>query len=301
MSPRIFFYDLRRAFGQLFRLLGAASVIAALGWGGWLGVRKGLLENPEFRLTKVEINANTAVDGARLFEVAGIGRGDSLFDCDASEIEGRLAALPEVTGARVTREFPGTLKVEVTPRQPALWVACPSQGVGARDVESGLLVDSAGRTFRCTTALFGGARDLPVIEVRESEEPLAAGRGIRKHPDFMRGLRLLEAAESRLPGAGGWIDTVRQRNAWSSLVVTHDGIEAVFGHDDLERQVDDLLAAVEHARSKGDRIARITLIGKRNLPVEFHEPVIPRAIPVEEIETRPQPEENSDLRNLLDR
>ena len=319
MSPRIFLYDLRKAFGQLLRLLLVVAALGAAGWGAWLGLREGLFENPEFRLAKIELNANSAVDGPRLLEVAGIDPEGSLFDCDAAEIEARLEALPELTGARVTREFPGTLKVEVNARRPVVWVACESGGVPPRDPERGLLVDAAGLMFRCTPDLYPSAAELPVIEVRPGEAELEPGT-ILRHDDFTRGTRLLAIARKRVPGADRWVDTVRQAKAWCSEMLTRDEITAVFGHEDLERQMGDLLSAVEHARDRGQRIARIVLIPKRNLPVEFHEAGPPRAIPVDELEdpagpgeAEPRPAapereipaeesriENSDLRKLLE-
>jgi hypothetical protein len=62
-----------------------------------------------------------------------------------------------------------------------------------------------------------------------------------------------------------------------------------------------LLAAVEHAREKGARIATITLIGTRNLPVTYHEKPPPKAIPVKQAPVKVRPAVDRDLNRLLDR
>jgi hypothetical protein len=99
------------------------------------------------------------------------------------------------------------------------------------------------------------------------------------------------------------LDTIRQHKAWGSKLMTRDQIEATFGHEDIERQMADLLAAVSHARDKGDRIATIHLVGKRNLPVTFHEKDPPRAILVPEPpqDHPPATPADADLDRLLNR
>lgn len=277
-----------------------ASLFIVAGWGVWQGVEKGLLKNSEFQISKIELNPNLAMDEIRLLEVAEIDLSGSLFQCSPGKIEKRLERLPELAAAKVTRKFPGTLQVKVLPRKPYLWVASGSQGILPRDRERGLLVDVFGVAFRCRPGLYEQARLLPVIELGEGGEPLRAG-SVVEHPDYLRGVRLFSMAQDATEDASRWIDTIGQHKAWASFLTTRDGMTANFGHADLERQMSDLLAAVEHAREKGDRIATIQLIGKRNLPVTFHEVAPPRAIPVDELPESQRPPGNSDLRNLLER
>jgi hypothetical protein len=300
MSPRIFWFDVRHAFAQLLKLLMWAALLGALGYGIWLGIQKGLVDNDEFKLQRIELSENPAVDEIRLLNVAGIDPAGSLFDCDAAKIEEKLRALPEVAGADVRRDFPGTLFVDLEVRKPMLWVANRAEGVMPRDRITGLVVDRSGLAFPCPRGYFEEALALPVIELGKGGEPLRAGTKV-DHPDFVRGMRLYSAATAFTPDADEWIDSIRQHKSWASRLMTRDGTEVTFGHDDLERQMGDLLAAVQHARENGARIATIALIGTRNLPVTYHESPPPKAIEVEQTPIKVRPAVDRDLNNLLNR
>jgi len=298
MSPRIFWYDFRKVLWKCVRSAFILALIGVACWGVWRGVEEGLLENQEFRLSEIVLNENPAMDEIRLLEVGEIDLNGSLFDCDADEIQGKLETLPEVAAAIVKCNYPGTLEVTVVARKPFVWVASEVHGIPGRDLARGMLVDRSGYLFRCTRGLFPAASNLPVIELRDGGVPIEAGTVI-DHPDFARGLRLYRTALKMAPDAGEWVDTIHQHKAWGSKLVTRDEVAATFGHENLNRQMDDFLAAVAHAREKGDRIATIHLIGKRNLPVTFHEVSPPRAIPVPE--PVPETAAETDLNRLLNR
>jgi hypothetical protein len=310
MSPRIFWFDVRHAFALIFKFFFWMAVLGAVCWGLWLGVEKGLLKNPEFKIQQIELSANPAVDLVRFLNVTGIDPEGSLFDCDTGQIEKSLQALPEISAADVKRQYPGTLIVDVTVREPMLWVAKKSQGVMPRDLTTGLVVDRSNVAFPCPRGRFEEAKALPVIELGEGGTPLVAGTKV-DHPDFVRGMRLFSAAASYTPDANEWIDTIWQHKSWASRMTTREGTEVTFGHDNLKRQMGDLLAAVQHANEKGARIATITLIGTRNLPVTYAEAPAPKAIlvepapevriPEDQTPVKVRPAIDRDLNRLLDR
>ena len=298
MSPRIFWYDVRSALLSVLRFTLLASLVVAAGWGVWRGIETCLLENEDFELDRIVLNDNPSIFMIRLLAISTLFPDATLFDCDPDRIQAQLAALPEVASAKVVREFPGDLVVNVNIRQPYVWLACEPAGIGSRDVGTGLLVDRNGLIFPATPGLMPTASRLPVIHLREDGGGLVPGERI-EHPDYRRALRLLRVAERQIPEADQWIESIELHKTWGSKLHTRDGIEATFGHDDLDRQMTDFLAAVEHARRKGDRIATISLVGRRNLPVTFHSMAAPRAIVVPEPE--PEPAGGDDLRELLER
>ena len=304
VSPRIVWYSVLKSCRKMVRFVVLIALLVGAVWGVKYGIRRGLLENQEFRLQAIELTPNPAIDERRLVEVAGIDLKGSLFDCHVAEIEEKLDALPELASATVRREFPGTLVVEAYAREPHAWISSPSHGIVARDPEKGLLVDKKGFAFHCPPALLAKASELPVFQLGEGGEVPVAGKQV-VHPEFDRLMRLYHVACTEIEDADKWIDTLRQSRAWSLELVSRDGTAASFGLGDHERQMGDLRAALEHARTQNEQIASIELIPERNIPVVVHGDSAPRAILLDEPDSTPvrvTPNRRSrDLKNLLNR
>lgn len=302
MSPRIAWFGMVRYLRKLARVALILALVGSALWGARLGIRRGLVENDEFRLQAIELTPNLAIDERRLVEIAGIDLAGSLFECDAAEITRRLQALPELAAASVRREFPGTLVVEVAARQPHAWVASEVHGIAPRDPEQGLLVDAQGIAFRCPARLFESASALPVFHLGEGGAPPVAGQAVL-HPEFDRLQRLYTVACREIPDAPQWIESLRQNRPWSLEFVSRDGTAASFGLGDHPRQVGDLKLALDHARSKGQQIASIELIPERNLPVVLRSDFVPRAVLIDEPEAAsPAPgRREADLQKLIHR
>ncbi|MEK7953196.1 cell division protein FtsQ/DivIB [Luteolibacter soli] len=306
VSPRIVWYSVVKNCRKMVRVAVILALLGGAVWGVKYGIRRGLLENEEFRLQAIELTPNPAIDERRLVQVAGIDLKGSLFDCHVAEIQAKLGALPELASVKVRREFPGTLIVEAIAREPHAWVSSPAHGVAARDPEKGLLVDRNGFAFRCPPALLEKASALPVLQLGEGGEMPVAGKQV-VHPEFDRLMRLYHVACNEIEGADKWIDTLRQSRSWSLELVSHDGTAASFGLGDHERQMSDLRAALEHARTQNQQIASIELIPERNIPVILLAESAPRAIPREEAAPASAPvrvtpnRRSRDLQNLLNR
>ncbi len=302
MSPRIAWFGFTRYLRKFAKFAFVLAMVGGVVWGVRLGIRRGLVENKEFRLQSIKLTPNPAIDVRDLVRIAGINVNGSLFQCDAADIESRLKALPELSSAVVHREFPGTLIVKVTAREPHAWIASASHGIAARDLKSGLLVDRAGFAFHCPANLFRTASDLPVLRLGEGGTSPVAGRKV-EHPEFSRLMSLYQVACLEIPDAPQWIESLRQNRKWSLELVSRDGTAASFGLGDHSRQMADLEAALDHARSKNQQISSIELIPERNLPVVLRGDDTPRAILVEEAEKAPSvPDRRArDLEKLIHR
>jgi cell division septal protein FtsQ len=310
MSPRIVWFGFLKACSKTMWIVLTLAVLGGLGWGVRLGLQRWLFKNEEFRLQAIHLTPNTAVDERRLVEVGHINIDGTLFDCDLESIEKSLLALPEVSSASVKREFPGTLQVKVVARQPVAWISCyrAEDPILPRDPQSGLVVDSSGFAYHCPPGQLSAALELPVIELNPNVEgaaPLVSGQKV-VHPEYDRAMALNAVACAASPDASTWIDTIRQSRSWALELTARDGMKATFGLGDHERQMQDLIAAVNHSRSSGQPIATINLIPRNHIPVFLKDGSAPRAVMIEDTEEPPKAavpptRRDSDLKQLLNR
>jgi hypothetical protein len=270
MSPRIAWYGFLKFGGRLAKLVGILAVLTGLGWSGWLGVQHAFHQNPDFRLQVIDLNANPVIDELGLVQATGIGLSTSLFTIDVDEVIRKLKARPEIADAHAERHLPGTLVVRVLARTPQAWI-CGPQAVLSQVRRSGaMLVDHRGIAYPCPEMQLESALKLPTIQLPASEKyPIVAGQHLG-HPELAHCFRLLASACEADAEAIHWIESVKQVNEWSLLLVTRQGTAATFGLGDHERQIHNLNAAMDNANQKGYSIDTINLIPKHNIPITLH-------------------------------
>jgi cell division protein FtsQ len=119
------------------RLLGWGLAVLALG----VGVAY-LIRTPLFGLTAVRVTGTEAVAEAEVLAAARVRIGEPYLGLDLNAIGGRVAALPRVATVRVTRDYPSSLRIQVTERPPVASVS--SDNVYWLVAADGTVLDSAG-------------------------------------------------------------------------------------------------------------------------------------------------------------
>lgn len=304
MSPRIAWFGFLRFAGGLFKVACVLAVIVGIGWGVWQGIQRAFYKNPDFQLQAIDLNQNPAIDEIGVAEAAEIDLTASLFDIDVDHVAAKLKALPSIQDARAERHLPGKLVVRVVARTPRAWITCPSAGLTGIRSAGAMLVDHEGIAYPCPELQLETALKLPQIELPLSEgNPITPGKQLG-HVELAHCLRLLDSACDADADAIHWIDSVKQVNDWSLLLVTRDGTQATFGLGDHERQIASLRAAMDHSSQQGYGIGTINLIPRHNIPITVrNEAAAPRAVPVAEPSVGEIREErrSRDLNTLLNR
>ncbi|HEX4335888.1 MAG TPA: FtsQ-type POTRA domain-containing protein [Polyangiaceae bacterium] len=131
--------------------IGVAVVVGisvAIAWGA----HRYAVTTPRFAIRQLDVRGNRHHSGDQLAHLAGIERGQNLFAVDAVAAERKLLDDPWVRTAKIGRELPATLRIEVTERDVAAETV----------LEDGLyLVTPEGEPFKAAEA--GDPNDLPVI------------------------------------------------------------------------------------------------------------------------------------------
>ncbi len=271
MSPRIAWFGFLKIAGKLTKLACVLAVLVGIGWGVWQGIQRAFYKNPDFRLQVIDLNPNPVIDEVRLAEATGIDLTASIFDIDVDEVTTKLKALPDIAEARVERQLPGKLVVRVIPRSPRAWISSTASDLSETRRVGAMLVDRGGMAYPCPELQLENALKLPCILLPLSAvNPIKAGQPVRQ-PELAHCFRLLDAACASDPDAIHWIESVKQVNEWSLLLLTRAGISATFGLGDHERQIRSLRAAMDHSSQKGYSISTINLIPKHNIPITLRD------------------------------
>jgi len=175
-----------RALGSRLVVLGKALLVVA---GVALSVLAGrqlvrhVIASPRFAVQEIRVAATTHVPADEIQALAGVEIGDRLLTVDPDRVAAQLATHPWIASARVRRELPSVLSIEVTERR-----AVASVLLGAL-----YLIDESGRPFKRAT--FEEADGLPVITGVTREE--YAGLRTASEAVFREALALLSAYGDR--------------------------------------------------------------------------------------------------------
>jgi cell division protein FtsQ len=131
-----------------FGLLVVASISTAIAWGA----HRYALTTPRFAIRDFDVTGNRHHSADQLARIAGVERGQNLFGVDTSAAERRLLENPWVKKARVGRELPGKLRIEVVEHEAQ----------AAALIEDSLyLVTGVGEPFKVVEP--GDPSDFPVV------------------------------------------------------------------------------------------------------------------------------------------
>lgn len=156
----------------LWAMAVVVPVLAVAVWIGWF--------SPWFALDTVEVRISSPSEAVGPFSdqdvtaVVDVPDGTPLLRVSSSEVEARVAALPQVASAVVTRSWPNTLVVEVTLRAPVAAVAVPAGGFD--------VVDATGAVIRRASAPVSG---IPAVTATGAGLPAAVAVASQL-PDWLR-------------------------------------------------------------------------------------------------------------------
>ena len=144
----------RSRLGRIGGLALRLGIMGTLTYGLLVGVREGYgyaTSSPRFEVRALAFEPTAHVDELRLRTLVGLPSGTNILSVDLDEVAARIAADPWVARARVVRELPDTLRIEIEEHEPAAVLL-------AGDF---LLVDAHGTAFKRMEE--GERGQLPII------------------------------------------------------------------------------------------------------------------------------------------
>jgi cell division protein FtsQ len=132
------------------KVLAGVVFLAGAAWGGQRAVRH-VIASPRFALREIRVSAAKHVLHDEVVALAAVSEGDALLAVDTDAVAARVASHPWVASARVRRELPSALVVDVVERR--------ASAVGL--LGALYLLDDAGHPFKRAT--LDEAVGLPVL------------------------------------------------------------------------------------------------------------------------------------------
>ena len=172
---------LRAAAAKLAVLGKALAVVAFVAGALWVGrqIVRHVVASPRFAVREIVVGPSAHVSSDEIRQVAGVAVGDRLLAVDPDAVAMRVTMHPWILSARVRRELPSTMVIDVTERR-----AVASALLGAL-----YLIDGTGHPFKRAT--FAEADGLPVI-TGVTRDQYASVRGTSEAV-FRQALELLAA------------------------------------------------------------------------------------------------------------
>jgi cell division septal protein FtsQ len=240
--------------------------------GAW-GLNRLVYDNPSFAIQQIEVRTDGAISPDQLRRWSGVKSGENLLALDLARVKRDLELVPLIQSASVERILPGTLRIQVTEREPVAQINVPRPRAGGGIELVVFQIDAEGCVMlpldpRQRAVLLNQAEDqLPVI-CGLNVSQLQPGRKIDSAP-ARAALRLIEAFEGS--PLAGQVDLKRiDVSAPEILVVTTgQGSEITLGLGNFEQQLPRWQAVHEWGLRLNKVIATLDLAVPNNVPARW--------------------------------
>lgn len=268
---------LARRLLTVLKGLAALGAMAGVVYLGRLGVQH-VVASSRFALREIRVGPAEHLGRDEIVAAAGVAPGARLLSLDTDEVAARLARHPWITAARVRRQLPSTLVIEVTERRAAAVAAL-----------GGLyLVDGNGHAFKPAT--LEEADGLVVVTGLSREQ--FAGRRDASESAFREALALLDAYQYQdglaAAGTGVGVGAARGRGMRPALSEIHidprsgfslffydGGAEVRLGRDRIAEKLarlDQILSALGPRGLASLRVVHLDGAAEDRIPIRLVDP-----------------------------
>jgi cell division septal protein FtsQ len=283
-------------------ILGVALCTGAV-FGVRFGAKRLFFENPDYRLSQIEVQTDGTLQREQILKAAGLEEGENIFGIDLGQVRDRLQLLAQVDEVEVVRKLPGEIDLRIVERKPIAWITSDKQISDPFASEVAFLVDARGVLMK-EKKLLPEYLGLPLITgcTGESLEP---GKTVESF-EGKAALELLRLSLGSFMQTRFQIREIDISKGYCLLVSDKNHTRVTFGFDNLDAQLQRLEQFLVYADDSKRELATVNLLVQRNIPVTFGrnsvdvindtidpegaEPRILKAIPVHPLaKTEPAP------------
>ncbi len=228
-------------------------------------VMEAFVKNRDFHIQKIDVVTKGPLSRSEIITASGLKDGDNLLMVSLRAVHDRLDVLPEVRTVTVTRQFPGTILIDVQQRTPVAWLECPDKAIAAKVPGYGCLLDDQGVVLP-NTSRQAADQKLPVISV-EKLPRIVPGKQVES-PAALAALMLLQLYEQSPLHEQHRLTKVDATRVHALVARFDSGLSATFpANGDPVAELNRLQRTLEAASQRNWRVATVNLLVERNVPV----------------------------------
>ncbi len=198
-------------------------LVAGVGLAIFWAIRENLYADPGLQIQAIQVLPHGGLPEARLKELQKAYFGKNLMKVSLKEVAALIQQDPKIREARVTRDLPKTLKIEIAERVPFAQLQLEAKGIYFSSAEDGVLLDEG--SGRNKNLLLIEAFDLPGLEARKGKKLPLAG--------FRESVTLVKAFWGHSLSKSETIERVRLDHLGNVSLVLKEGPELRLGRDPM--------------------------------------------------------------------
>jgi hypothetical protein len=251
-------------------IVSKVALVAALGAGLVFGVRFGarrlFFENPDYRLTQIDVQTDGTLQRDQILKSAGLQEGENIFGINLGQVRDRLQQLPQIDEVQVVRKLPGEIDLRIVERKPIAWITSDKQISDPFASDVAFLVDARGVLMK-EKKLLPEYLGLPLITGCTSDS-LVPGKTVESF-EGKAALELLRLSTGSFMQTRFQIREIDVSKGYCLLVSDKNHTRVTFGFDNLDTQLQRLEQFLVYADDSKRELATVNLLVQRNIPVTF--------------------------------
>jgi cell division septal protein FtsQ len=245
----------------------------ALCLGLYLGAREGarrfFFDNPDYRLSTIEVQTDGALPREQILKTAGLHEGENIFRVSLARVHDTLQQLAQVDDVQVVRKLPAEIDIKVIERKPVAWITAEKQISNPFASDAAFLVDARGVLMK-EKKLLPEYLGLPLISGCTSES-LEPGKVVESF-EAKAALELLRLSTRSFMQTRFQIREIDVSKGYCLLVTDKTHTRVTFGFDNLDAQLQRLEKFLVYSDDSKQELATVNLLVQRNIPVTFATP-----------------------------
>jgi cell division protein FtsQ len=258
---------------RILVLLSKALLLIGLCAGIYLGAREGakrfFFDNPEYRLTRIEVETDGTLPREQVLKTCDLEEGINIFRVNLARVHDTLQQLPQVDEVQVVRKLPSEIDIKVIERRPIAWITPEKEVSDPFASEAAFLVDARGVLMK-EKKLLPEYLGLPLISGCSSES-LEAGKVVESF-EAKAALELLRLSTRSFMQTRFQIREIDVSKGYCLLVTDKTHTQVTFGFDHLDAQLQRLEQFLVYCDDSKLELATVNLLVQRNIPVTFAPP-----------------------------